>query len=230
MQLLSTEEGFALNLFLDGKIESVTPGGKPITFLTETAYPKCGRVRISVELEGEEEFALLIRNPAWSKTTGITVNGALVEAVPGYVALHRTWKRGDVIDMVLDLRTEAIRPTLCPTDILMTKIDWRADVAMPYFYRQSPKTVHHLSLRRGPITLAQETRLGYDPEEPVEIAVGKDGYVDVRLPEKDKAPYDHVVEVEVPLTDGSYMTVTDCASAGKLWTDESKLAIWMLTK
>ena len=26
------------------------------------------------------------------------------------------------------------------------------------------------------------------------------------------------------------MTVTDYASAGKLWTEESKMAVWMLTE
>lgn len=38
-----------------------------------------------------------------------------------------------------------------------------------------------------------------------------------------------VVEVQIPLTDRSYINVTDYASAGKLWTEESKIAVWMLT-
>jgi hypothetical protein len=50
------------------------------------------------------------------------------------------------------------------------------------------------------------------------------------VPEKEIAPYEHILELEVPLTDGSKMHVTDYASAGKLWTEESKMAAWMLIK
>ena len=77
--------------------------------------------------------------------------------------------------------------------------------------------------------LAQENRLGYSVDDPVDICVGDDGCVDVTFPETEKAPYPHILEVEVPLKDGSRMTVTDYASAGKLWTEESKMAAWMLT-
>ena len=73
------------------------------------------------------------------------------------------------------------------------------------------------------------TGLGYDVDEPVNIVVNDDGYVDVEMPVEDIAPYKHIVEVCVPLIDGSRMTVTDYASAGKLWTEESKMAAWMLT-
>ena len=52
----------------------------------------------------------------------------------------------------------------------------------------------------------------------------------MEMPTNDIAPYKHIIEVRVPLTDGSTMTVTDYASAGKLWTEESKMAAWMLTK
>ena len=36
--------------------------------------------------------------------------------------------------------------------------------------------------------------------------------------------------MEVPLTDGGKMHVTDYASAGKLWNEDSKMAAWMLVK
>ena len=77
--------------------------------------------------------------------------------------------------------------------------------------------------------LAQENRLGYDVDEPVEIKVRNDGYVDVMLTEKD-IPFDCLVKAEVPLSNGEYMTVTDYASSGKLWNEESKMAVWMLVK
>ena len=78
--------------------------------------------------------------------------------------------------------------------------------------------------------LAQENRLGYSVDEPVGILIDEDGYVNVAFPETKIAPYANLLEVEIPLMDGTKMHVTDYASAGKLWTTESKMAAWMLIK
>ena len=75
---------------------------------------------------------------------------------------------------------------------------------------------------------AQENRLGYSVDDPIDVAVGEDGYVAVELTEN-RAPYKNVVEALVPLTNGEKMLVTDYSSAGKLWNEESKMAAWMLT-
>jgi hypothetical protein len=39
-----------------------------------------------------------------------------------------------------------------------------------------------------------------------------------------------MIEVAVPLADGGFMHMTDYASAGKLWTEESKMAAWILVQ
>ena len=77
--------------------------------------------------------------------------------------------------------------------------------------------------------LAQENRLGYCVDTPVDPVIRADQTVDAALPARDTAPYPHLLEVTVPLADGSRMTLTDYASAGKLWTEESKMAVWILT-
>ena len=76
--------------------------------------------------------------------------------------------------------------------------------------------------------LAEENRLGYSVDDPVDIAVGPDGYVDVELAEG-IAPYPAIVEVKAPLTNGKALALTDYSSAGKLWNEESKMAVWFLT-
>ena len=78
--------------------------------------------------------------------------------------------------------------------------------------------------------LAQENRLGYSVDDSITVKVGEDGYVDVAMAREKVAPYANIMELEVPLADGTMMHVTDYASAGKLWTEESKMAAWMLTK
>ena len=87
-----------------------------------------------------------------------------------------------------------------------------------------------MALVRGPIVLAQENRLGYSVDTPVDIKVNNVGYVDVQEAVQKVAPYKNILELCVPLTDGTLMHVTDYASAGKLWTEKSKMAAWILTE
>ena len=228
--LMTTRGGFAMNLYIDGTARSVTPAEKAITFTTETAYPKEGSVRITVSLEAPETFELMLRIPEWSKSTRLTVNGRKQKVHEGYTGIVRPWCDGDVIELWLDMRTRAIRPIPYGKDILMNAVNWRYDYVLPALDFEDPMAHRHMALLRGPITLAQENRLGYSVDTPVEIDVDSDGYVNVEIPETDIAPYAHILELRVPLTDGTKMTVTDYSSAGKLWTEESRMAAWMLTK
>ena len=95
---------------------------------------------------------------------------------------------------------------------------------------QDPQALNHLALLRGPIALAQENRLGYSVDDPADILVNNDGYVDVKFPENDIALYEHIIELLIPLKNGNYMTVTDYSSAGKLWNEGSKMAAWIKIK
>jgi len=230
MQLLTSEKGFTLNLFINGTVTSGTPGDKEIVFDINTSYPKEGNVKIMLSMAEGEEFELLIRNPHWSKNTVAKVNGENVLVENGYIRLSRLWNNGDVIELTLDMRTEAIYPTPYGTDILMNEVIWGHNYMIQNFDREDPIAHKHIALRRGPVMLSQENRLGYSVDEPITVKVNEDGYVDVELSKEKTAPYANIVEAKVPLADGSYMTVTDYASAGKLWTEESKMAVWMLTK
>lgn len=230
MHLLATKNGLALNLYIAGSAQSRTPQGQTVMFDTATEYPRHGEIRITMHLEAPETFELLLRNPAWSKRTALCVNGAPVPPEEGYIRLQRTWRDGDVIALILDMRTQAIRPIAYGHDILMNKVIWSQNYMVAAYDVEDPLARRHIALRRGPIVLAQENRLGYSVDDPIDVCVDADGYVDVTLPETDSAPYPHVVEAQVPLTDGTRMTVTDYASAGKLWTPESKMAAWMLTR
>ena len=219
-----------MNLFINGTVKTTTPKGIPVSINTETAYPKCGKVEITVCPDKPEKFTLLLRNPGWSKTTAVKVNGTSVEATDGYIEINREWKASDIVEIALDMRTQAILPIPYGEQFLMNEVIWGANYMIQTYDAEDPMAHRHIALRRGPIMMAQENRLGYNVDDPIDVAVNLDGYVDVTFPENDKAPYPHIIEVEVPLTDGTKMTVTDYASAGKLWNEESKVAVWFLTK
>ena len=230
MHLLSAENGFAMNLYINGIAESTTPSGSTVTFKTRTAYPADGRVEIALKLQTGERFALRLRNPAWSKTTAVTLNGASVDVTDGYTVIDRTWQDGDTVVLDLDMRTEAIYPIPYGEQVLMNKVIWGYNYVVPTYDREDPLAKHHIALRRGPVMLAQENRLGYNVDDSIEVKVNADGYVDVETDPNMEVPYPCVVKARIPLTDGKRMLVTDYASAGKLWNEESKMAVWMLTK
>ena len=147
----------------------------------------------------------------------------------GYITLDGEFANGDTVELSLDMRVQAILPIPYGEQILMNEVIWGANYMISTFDREDPIAHRHIALRRGPVMLAQENRLGYSVDEPVDIAVNPDGYVDAELAEG-LAPYKCILEAKVPLTNGKMMLVTDYASAGKLWNEESKMAVWMLTK
>lgn len=230
MVMLASTRGFVINLYLDGIVQMVTSSGNHLIFRMETTYPVSGRIKITIDMEESERFELLIRIPVWSIQTEMTVNGEAVEAENGYTKIERNWNTGDVVELQLDMRTKAIYPVSYGHQVLMNKVVWGANYMVPTYDEEDPTAKNHMALRRGPVILAQENRLGYSVDEPVDISINKDGYVDVAFPEKKIAPYENILELVVPLMDGTGMHVTDYASAGKLWTEESKMAAWMLVK
>ena len=230
-QLLATKTGFAMNLYLAGSVKTVTPEGQTLLLRTETDYPRTGSIRITVELERPECFELKLRIPAWSVGTGLQFNcEASAKIADGYASVTREWKTGDAISLSLDMRTRAVRPLPYVKELLVNKVIWGVNTVIPLISKEDPTAPYHMALLRGPVTLAQENRLGYSVDDPVEIAVDENGYVDAVLSDSPKAPYETILEVTVPLTDGTRMTLTDYSSAGKLWTEESKMAAWILTK
>ena len=158
------------------------------------------------------------------------INGEAADVTDGYIELTRLWHSGDTIELNLDMRVFAHRPIPYGTQILMNKVVWSANSVVPTFDREDPLAKKHVAYQRGPLMLAQENRLGYSVDAPIDPLIASDGTVEVRIPQTDTAPYSHIVELQIPLKDGTYQTVTDYASAGKLWTEESKMAVWFLTK
>lgn len=229
LQLCRADDGVAINLFIDGTASIKTPAGRRLELVTLTDYPRGDKVALRLNLEAPERFALRIRDPYWSKMTVLRMRGKEVgEKLRGYIEIEREWHSGDCLELELDMRTEAIRPTPYGTQILMNTIIWDADHMIPTFDREDPLASRHIAFRRGPLMLAQDNRLGYSVDEPSEFIVGEDGYTE-SLECSREIPYNALIKLDLPIA-GGRITVSDYASAGKLWSDESKMAVWMFTK
>ena len=229
IQVLTKENGLAVNLYISGTVITKTPDGKKLYLQFITDYPKTGNVKIEIECE-KEEFEISLRNPYWSENTGLKINGISQNVNKGYISLKKVWQSGDVIELELDMRTKAIYPIAYGSQVLMNKVVWGHNYMVPTFDREDENAKNHIALRRGPVMLAQENRLGYSVDDAISVLVLEDGYVDCELSADQKAPYKNIVEIEVLLENGEKMLVTDYASAGKLWNEKSKMAVWMYTE
>lgn len=107
-----------VNMYI-GSNGKVNVGGTQVTLKQETKYPWEGTVKMTVSPAAEKAFTMKIRIPGWvneqkDKTVTIKVNNAPVSAVAekGYVAINRTWKAGDVvdIDMPMEIRKTESHP------------------------------------------------------------------------------------------------------------------------
>ena len=229
IHLLSKGDGYVMNLFINGRVETISPAGNKVVFETVTNYPASGKVKINITTEKEEEFDVLIRIPYWNKHTLISVNGGRLTTLDGYYSICDRWIGTKTIEYSLDMRCEVLKPVIYSQELVMTHTIGCVNLMIPTLDKQDPLAIKHIAIRRGPVMLAQENRLGYSVDEPIEVDYDN-GYVDAAIPEMDTAPYKHIIELHIPLKDGTKMPVTDYASAGKLWTEESKMAVWMLTK
>lgn len=160
----------------------------------------------------------------------LSVNGEAVTVNDGYIEISRQWNNNDIISLELDIRCEPIYPIPYGSQILMNKVIWGANTQIPQFDKEDPIAKNHIALRLGPVMLAQDSRLGYSVDDAIDVVVNDDGYVDVVVSDEKRAGFDTVLEADIPLSDGNCMRVVDYSSAGKLWNEESKMAVWMLTK
>jgi DUF1680 family protein len=104
------DAGIAVNLYATGTA-TMARGPRKVRMSQETRYPWDGGVKIRIEPEQAAEFDLALRIPAWCEGAKIAVNGQPIERPDvrqGYARLHRTWQRGDVVQLDLPMPVQRI--------------------------------------------------------------------------------------------------------------------------
>jgi DUF1680 family protein len=95
------DDTLVVTMFAPSEVRWDRPGGA-VEVVQETDYPATDTTRLTVRDPGNGRFAIKLRVPAWAKGATLAVNGVRQAATPGTLAtVSRTWKAGDVVDLVL---------------------------------------------------------------------------------------------------------------------------------
>ena len=223
-----TKTGVALNLFFPGGVQTRTPAGDGLRLELDTAYPVGGTVRVKVLPARPQRFSVAVRIPAWSGSAALSVNGEALSAVPGgYAVIERGWQAGDEILLSLDMSVRVLRPVKWKRDLIVADYHWRAHYMIPRVIEAPADIGDYVALRRGPLVLAADRRLGREPDAPVCVACAPDGSVAAR-PLRE-TPFPCAAAFLIPQTDGTDFPVVDYASAGKTMDEASRCACWLPT-
>ncbi len=95
-----------------GNSANVDVGGRKIKVKETSTYPWSGKITLAINPEAASEFTVKLRIPGWVRNATARVNGAGVD-VPGnlkdgYLAIRRTWRPGDVVDLELPMPVERV--------------------------------------------------------------------------------------------------------------------------
>ena len=116
-----------VNMFM-GNTAEIETNGKKIELKQTTGYPWNGDVRIEVNPNRNQTFALKIRVPGWARNEvvpsdlysfadgktveySVKLNGETVESNidKGYFTINRKWKKGDIVEIHFDMTPRMVK-------------------------------------------------------------------------------------------------------------------------
>lgn len=86
-------------------------GGQAVSVRLTSNYPWDGHVKLVLGMSQPQKFKLHLRIPGWCDDYQVKVNGDIVHtgaAQDGYVALGRTWRPDDVVELKLEMTVQAV--------------------------------------------------------------------------------------------------------------------------
>jgi len=137
--LLRDESGLFLNWYGPSEMTAQLVDGVGVTLIQETDYPVFGRILIHVRPSRASTFSLRLRIPQWSARTRVKINGRPLSRCRAgkYLAIDRRWKKGDIIQLDLDMSL--------------------------HFWRGERECAGKTAIYRGPILLAYDHRYNLAP-------------------------------------------------------------------
>ena len=128
-QFIYTHSGDTLdvNLFIPSTLNWKEKG---VALTQTTAFPENASSRIVIDSKKAKKFTLNVRHPKWCDGFSVKVNGkeyAESSTPSSYVAIDRKWKKGDVVEISMPMKTSV---------------------------EEMPNLPNYVSILRGPIVMA----------------------------------------------------------------------------
>ena len=223
--VLKTADGLAVSFYEKGT-STLRLGDAEVTLKMDTAYPVGETVTVTVCATPKAAFALRLRLPGWSEHTTFTASKPYV-VVDGYAVFDGVWDGEEVITLTFDMRVRVTRP-----------ISWERDQLYNMFITTVPKppveVCHdpaddcYVSLSRGPLVLAADSRTGKDAASPFSF-VEKEGVAVCRVGQEELAEgVPCLLSCAFSSPNGEDFRLVDYASAGKDWS--TTVAAWLPTE
>ena len=202
--VMQAEREIFVNLYTDLEATVILDKKTKVNLIQQTSYPAEGNITISIDLAKPEMFAISLRIPAWSKENNASVNGEnLAGFVPGtYYKINRTWKKGDVITLNLDVRARVVKEN------------------------------GYAALMKGPVALARDSRFDDGFVDETAQIVEKDGYVELTPSDNKPSDVWMAFTAPLTLGTGldnnsRQIHFCDFASAGNTWQTGIRYKVWI---
>ena len=182
--------GPVINLYESAEASVELADGTAVKIAINGNFPVSGDVNVIFTPAANTSFTVKLRIPAWSSKTGVSVNGQDHAGTPGsYLNIERVWSSGDVIRLNFDMSVQI---------------------------NEAPDGDGRVALTRGPVVLAQDSRLGL-VDAPVSVA-----NLDAAVIEQN--PRENIF-MSCRLADGTVLC--DYVSAGNEFSEINKLCVWL---
>lgn len=220
--ILREKGGVVVNFYENGEARISETCGE-IVIKTVTSYPADGNIALKVENGSAlTPLTLKLRIPSWSKNTKIKAD-VKYRIKDGYAILELSEKETNIA-LQLDMSIRETLPEKWDLDVLF--IDTCGTIRPPVAVSHKEEDDGYISLSRGPITLAADSKLGKDADSVFSFRRSKNKIEyrvceDKRISDSEKC----ALKCEFTSDDGEKFYLIDYASAGKDW--KTDIAAWM---
>lgn len=208
--IVKKDDEIIINFFENGSA-SFEIGGANVQLEIKTDYPVCGKVAITVKSDKPAKFGIKVRVPEWSGDNG-------------YKVFDKVWS-DDEITVDYKMEIKATYPETWVEDVIHTYMK-----VVDGTYTSSPQTVYHnddddnyVSLSRGPLTLAVDSRMGKPADSEFDFDINGTVCDDKEI----VAGVPCLLKIKFTDKDGKDFYLIDYSSAGKDWKTE--IAAWLKT-
>jgi len=203
----SFQNGVYLNYYGPMEAKLTADNAKEINIRVESNYPESANIKIYVSTEKPVNLQVFLRIPAWSEKTIAKVGSDnLADIKPGtYCEISRTWKKGDFIDLELDMRGRVI------------------------------ELHNYQAIQMGPLVLTRDSRFDDGYVDEAAVIQQKAGFVElIPLTEKPDhvwlaftAPLITGTDLEGEGKNPKAIRFCDFASAGNTWDHNIRYRVWI---